>query len=269
MIAIVNIRTQPAYRRDAFVAGLNRVGYSVVQGGKPRGPEDLLVLWNKYDAQEQLANTWERAGGSVIVCENGYIGADAKGRQLYAIAIGGHNGSGTWPIGDEDRLAKLGIELKPYRIVDGYILVCGQRAIGSKEMAAPKNWHPEMARRIARGTERQIKIREHPGNKPAKVALDDDLAGAFACVIWSSGAGVKALASGVPVFYDAPRWVCEDAAWPVTQWLGGVGPNFLQGHVPDYRPQAMHAMSYAQWEVDEISAGEPFARILESLTVAC
>lgn len=263
IIAICNIRTQPAYRRDAFVAGLNRVGYSVVQGGKPRGPEDLLVLWNKYDAQEQLANTWERSGGSVIVCENGYIGADAKGRQLYAIAVGGHNGSGHVPVGSEDRFSALGIDVQPWQQrPDGYTLICGQRGIGSKDMASPKDWNQTAQRKLAGG--RPVKLRPHPGKDclkdEAMASLDDDLAGAHSVAIWSSSAGVKALVAGIPAAYDAPAWVCHRAA------MRGV-ETLLHTTITDdvARKAALHEMSHSQWAVDEISSGEPFARILADM----
>lgn len=266
MIAICNIRMQPHYRRDAFTAGLKRVGYSIVTEGKPSGPEDVLVLWNRYQAQASLADSWERAGASVIVCENGYIGTDGHGHQLYAIAVGGHNGSGHVPFGSEDRFSALGVDVHPWvSRPEGYTLVCGQRGVGSKEMASPDGWHLAAQRKLAGG--RVVKVREHPGKdclkEAASASLEADLAGAHSVAIWSSSAGVKALVAGIPVAFDAPSWICQRAAMRGVETLKH---TTITDDVA--RKAALHDMAHAQWTVAEIQSGEPFARILEDMKVA-
>ncbi len=257
MIALCQIRLQPHYRRDAFEQGLRKAGYRLVNSGRPGGPEDVLIVWNKYGAAESMADTWERCGGTVLVCENGYAGRDSDGRQYYAIAAHGHNGSGWWPEGSEDRWAALNIHLQPWRepTATGHILVCGQRGIGSREMASPNGWHDHVAARLRKMTDRPIRIRPHPGNQPAKVPLEDDLRGAHACVIWSSGSGVKALISGVPVYFDAPRWICELGARRVAEYSESANLLDLA------RPATLGRMAWAQWSVAELESGEPFVRL--------
>jgi len=253
MIAICQIRQEPNYRREAFVVGLRNAGYSLVNSGRPASKMDLLVIWNRYGGAAAMADTWERHGGTVLVCENGYIGKDAQGRQLYAIAANGHNGSGWWPIGVEDRFSKLGIELKPWLdIPEGHLLVCGQRGIGTKRMASPDNWHNLIANQIKGQVELPIKIRTHPGTQPAKTTLDADLVGASACVVWSSSSGVKALATGCPVYYAAPNWICESAALRVSE----IGRARMMDDAT--RAAAFHKLAWAQWSVAEIESGEPF-----------
>lgn len=255
MIAVNLIRPLPHYRRDAFDRGLRAAGYSLVLNGKPTGPEDLLVVWNRYGAFHERARNWEAAGGTVLVCENGYIGADVKGHQLYAISAEGHNGSGWWPIGTEDRFSALGIEVKPWvSRPDGYALICGQRGIGSPTMASPPNWHVGAERRV-RAWWPRTKVRLHPGNNAPAVPLSADLAGASHCVIWSSSSGVKALCEGIHVAYDAPNWICAGGATP----LGRIGELNPVGH-EDSRDIALREMAHAQWTVAEIDSGEPFAR---------
>lgn len=260
MIAICQIRDEPHYRKDAFLTGLRNAGYTVVSGGKPENKRDLLVIWNRYGAQEGMADTWERAGGTVLVCENGYLGKDNQGRQFYSIAATGHNGSGWWPVGDETRLDKLAVSFQPWQCNDdGHLLICGQRGIGTKLMASPNNWHNAVAARLRKQTDHPIKIRLHPGNKPALTPLDDDLRGAYACVVWSSTSGVKALVQGIPVYYDAPHWICEDAALRVDK----VGYGAL---VDDRsRLKAFQRMAWAQWSVDEIGSGEPFVWFISEI----
>lgn len=255
MIAINTIRTDPHYRRAAFDTGLIRAGYTLATKGEPKSKSDVLVLWNRQGAQEGLANTWESRGGSVLVCENGYCGKDDVDRQLYAISVHGHNGSGWFPVGDEDRFASLNVTLEPARDGGKYILVCGQRGIGSREMASPQQWEDKVYKRIkAMGFD--AKIRRHPGKVKPATTLDEDLAGARMCVIWSSASGVKALAMGIPVVYCAPHWICEGAAG---FGLSDVEKGFALD--ADARLAAMRRMAHAQWRVAEIESGEPFARI--------
>lgn len=252
-IAICQIRQEPQYRRDAFVNGLKAAGYSIVMSGRPHQPTDLLVIWNRYGGNAIMADTWERMGGTVLVCENGYIGQDKEGRQLYAISAHGHNGSGWWNHTGVDRFAKLNIEIRQWQNNQtGHMLVCGQRGIGTKIMASPVNWHNDAAIRLRKLTEKPIKIRLHPGNNAPAVPLDDDLKDSYACVIWSSSSGVKALVKGYPVFYDAPFWICSLAGMRIGDPVDK--PNLDNA----LRVSALINMADAQWTVDEISSGEPF-----------
>lgn len=259
MIAICTIRLEPHYRREAFVSGLQKAGYRVVERGTPKSKEDLLITWNRYGTTELRADSWESDGGTVLVAENGYIGKDEIGRQLYALSVHGHNGSGWFPVGEEDRFTPLGIEVYPW--VDrpeGYALICGQRGIGSRQMASPSNWHYQIQKYL--GQFGPTKVRLHPGNKPATTRLDDDLAGANKCVIWSSSSGVLALTLGVPVMYDAPRWICQQAA--VSSRSDGLIID------DDLRRKALHKMSWGQWRVSELESGEPFIRIRDNIGAA-
>ncbi len=253
--AVLTIRKEPWYRRDAFERMLKRHGYVIAgpevpkvwgHAGRinayPKSREDMLVLWNlKRGSDENTAALWERRGGTVLIVENGYL--QRVDKTYYAISVHGHNGSGWFPVVDEDRFSKLGFELKSWDTKPtGYALVCGQRSIGSVLMASPPAWAERHIRTLTGPT----KLRLHPGNHAPKVPLEHDLAGASECHIWSSSAGVRALVEGIPVKHYAPHWICED---------------------PD-RTRALHRMSHGQWHFSEIATGEPLARILESKWVA-
>ncbi len=259
--ALCLVRDQPHYRREAFVDGLRRAGYELVDHISPR-PNDLLVTWNRYGGE---ADIWEREGGTVIVAENGYLGHDANGVQYYALAVGGHNGSGKWAVGGSERWDALGVELKPWRTEGEHIVIRAQRGIGSTSMASPPQWHVTASRDLRRLTDRRQVIQEHPG-KPAcdpRVAaqISESLIGAHAMCIWSSAAGVRALVEGVPVFYAAPHWICEGAA------VRGVG-NVERPKMNDAdRLEALRRMAWAQWTIAEIATGEPFVLLRELVTV--
>ena len=261
MIAINSLRMEPHYRRAAFDTGLRRLGYKLAApGARPSDRHDLLLVWNLSQPNEAQALDWESAGGTVLVCENGYIGKDEQGRQLYAISVHGHNGSGWYPVGIIDgRFERLGIELQPWRGDEGYILVCGQRGIGSRQMASPPGWEDRVARSLKGMGHGDFKLRRHPGRFTPETTLEDDLAGARLCLVWASASGVKALTQGVPVVYCAPHWVCADAA---TRGLETLATPLKSDAL---RRIAMHRMSYGQWSVAEIEAGEPFARIRAEL----
>lgn len=260
MNAYCLIRPLPHYRLDAFVAGLKAAGYQVTVGvcGKVN-PGDVLLIWNRYGSNEQLADDFERRGGTVLVAENGYIGRDAAGRQHYALAIHGHNGRGQWHPGGTERWVQLGIELKPWRADGEHILVCPNRPFGMRGFEMPVHWARDTVERLRRHTKRPIRVRPHPGNwqqQTPQVPLAEDLANAWAVVVWSSSAGVHALAAGIPVWCTAPWWILKPAAQDDLRQIE---------HRPDMRPDRFAAFSrlaWAQWTVDEIARGDAFRHLL-------
>lgn len=264
MRAVCVIRDQPCYRRGAFLAGLRRAGYDIVSGGQPSARTDLLVIWNRYHHFASMADSWERAGGTVLVAENGYVGIDEQGRQLYALAAHGHNGSGWWPVGAEDRFSLLQIEPQPWRTGGDKVLVRGQRGIGTPQMASPSNWHIHTGNALRRSQPLPVRVVEHPGKTAVEANRNYDMRDVAACVVWSSALGVRALLAGVPVWYAAPRWICQGAARALSE------DPALQAPLRDdaERRLALHRMAHAQWTVAELESGEPFARFRDTLRQA-
>jgi hypothetical protein len=254
------IRAQPHYRREAFVDGLRACGYPVVEVPPSRGaPGDVLVIWNRYGTNELLADRFEADGGTVLVAENGYLGHDAQGRQHYALARHGHNGSGQWTAGGPERWQALGLALQPWRMAGDHVLVCPNRTFGMKGLAMPDHWAEETVAELRRYTRRPIRVRKHPGNwqaNPPKVSLAEDLTGAWCVVIWSSSCGVHALLAGIPVIACAPWWICKRAA----------GEHLHDVEAPPLEPRepTLQRLAWAQWSVDELASGEPFRRLIHA-----
>lgn len=247
MKALVMIRQLPGYRYEAFCNGLKRLGYDMVDPrryGKewPDSRDDLLVTWNLHQGfDERYAREWEQRGGTVIVCENGYLQATDKTR--YAISTHGHNGSGWFPQGDYLRFPMLGFEFKPlFEHQRDYILVRDQRSIGSALMASPRGWGPRMVAKLKQPGNLPVKLMAHPGDKGKLEADLANLAGASIVHVWSSAIGVRALVEGIPVTHHAPHWICD-------------------GWTKHGREAALEHMAWGQWHHEEIASGEPFARM--------
>lgn len=234
--AEIRIRREPYYRSDAITQGMKRLGFEIVPRAVP-APGNVLVLWNRKAGRDDTdATAMEAAGGKVLVIENGYL--QKVDKTMYAVSLSEHHTGG--PVGDTDRFGPLGFEPRHQEATPfGFVLVCGQRGIGSPAMASPPQWAEKQAAWLRR-CGLTARVRPHPGNHAPKTPLKADLMGAGACHVWSSNAGVLARVLGYPVTSWAPHWICE-------------GP----------REAAMQRMAWSQWSVPELATGEPFARLLQ------
>jgi hypothetical protein len=260
--ALCVIRNEPSYRKEFFVEGLRRAGFAISGnlGHKPNR-EDVLLVWNRHGAHDGFARRFESVGARVIVAENGWIGKDRGGHKLYALCLAHHNGAGTWRVGEADRWEAGGYSCRPWRAPtgSGHILVLPQRGIGERAISQPPGWTHDVVRRLRRVTGRPIRVREHPGRKlklndAVLPPLNPDLEGAWACVTWGSGAGIKALVAGVPVFYEMPKWIGADAA---KRGIAEIENPFLGDRLPMLR-----RLCWAQWSAEEIATGEPIKWLL-------
>lgn len=231
--AWLNLRYSLTERVQAFEAGLRRLGYQVKPGLTDR-PEDrdLMVTWNRVGAADVLAQRFAK----VLVAENAAWGNGFLGGQWLSIARDRHNTAGMFPVGDEKRWDSLGVELMPWR-KEGETVILPQRGIGSAPTAMPRGWTERAHARLGG------RVRYHPGRNRAK-PLKDDLASCGRVVTWGSGAAVQALMWGIPMLSEMPDWIAEQ-------------DNTDAGRLAMFR-----RLAWAQWTMDEIRAGEPFARLL-------
>jgi len=261
------IRRDTWYRHDAFVMGLRGAGYEVHDGAPSERarPGDVMVCWNRYYQTEQIADRFEAEGGTVLVAENGYIHGRHDGGDFYALAIHGHNGSGTVRVGGPERFGALGVELKPWRTEGKHILVAPNRSFGMRGFVMPERWGENTAEQLCKVTKREVRLRLHPGNNRPAVPLEDDLRDAHCVVIWSSSVGVKALIAGIPVVCCAPWWVCKKATHPLDAY--GLAIDDVRAFPCDdsadmIRLYAMEDLAWAQWSVEEIKSGMAFEHLL-------
>jgi hypothetical protein len=247
--AFINLRPEPRGRVAAFSDGLRAAGFEV-RKGLPSSAEagDVLLIWNRRAQDDAVAQKLELAGGTVVVAENAYID-----REGYALARHKHNGGGAPLVRDPGRADRLGVQLAPWREQGEHVLVCPNRHIGPRTDVMPEIWTSQTVGRLQRLTKRQVRVRAHPGNwkrKPPKVMIEEDLRGAWACVIWWSTAGLKALLAGVPVIYCGPYWI---GALGASRDMKAIETPPLGD-----RRAALEEVANGQFTIAEISAGLPF-----------
>jgi hypothetical protein len=252
MKAWLALREGVHYRREAFSAGLEACGYSVVLGITNRpGPKDIFVCWNRYRENAATADRFEAAGRPVLIAENGYLGNEFAGDRWYALARGQHNGAGYWPDGGPVRWDALGVSLAPWREPGGEVVLLPQRGIGPPGVAMPAHWLGSTVDRLKRAKV-AFRIRAHPGTK-CVIRLEDDLANASAVVTWGSGAALKALALGVPAFSDMAAWIGAPASLPSCALIDGLYKRSDLARLDMFR-----RLAWAQWRLSEIASGAAF-----------
>lgn len=248
MRAAILLRHTPHYRCDVFAHGLARHGYHCELGRHQRnpGPNDLLVLWNRTRAFDPVARMYEARGARVLVVENGYID---EGEKFYAVALGHHNGAGSWYVGDQPRFP---VDERPWRTSGSKVLILPQRGIGEQGIAMPSGWALRITDRLREITDRPLVLRPHPGHQRVPIPLD--FRDVWCAVTWGSGAAIKALHAGIPVFHEFGRWIGSPGAAPLAGDLEAC-------HTPDRR-ELWTRITWAQWKLDEIESGEAFDRLL-------
>lgn len=250
--AFLLVRDKLHYRRDAFAAGLKRLGYAIDAGVGSAldraGAGDVVVTWNRYGVNHMACTRAEQRGALVLVTENGYLGEDMPGPdKWFALSVGHHNGRGRWVEGGPERWDRLGVRLKPWH-GPGEAVVLPQRGIGPPGVAMPGDWLSKH-RRMGR-------VRHHPHGRAGRVALEADLKRAGTVITWGSGAAIRALTYGVPVLYGLPGWIMAGACAMI-------------GEVPvlddDKRLAAFRRMAWAMAPLSEIESGEAIDRLRGAL----
>ena len=202
--------------------------------------------------------------------ENGFLGKDLAGDSWYAMALGHHAGRGQWPHStqpleywlDESaghpgrRWDDLGVVLEPWREPGGETLVLQQRGIGEPGIASPRQWAERVMPKL-----KHARMRAHPGAGRG-IDLVRDLKKVSEVVTWASGAALKCLVLGVPVWYEMKGWIGAWAARPLAERRKGATPVPVLGDAA--RIAAFRRLAWAQWRLSEIRNGTAFRALLTS-----
>lgn len=243
------LRASLHYRKDGFDAGLKVAGYELVTRLDKPVPGDLLVCWNRYTGAAEVADNFERRGATVLVAENCPFGNDWRGGRWYSLAQS-HVAmtGGLISDGGPQRWDSWRVELAPWRTGTETVILA-QRSIGHSEVASPLQWAEKVRKRIGG------RIRAHPGGQAKSKPLAVDLEDAREVVTWSSAAAIQALALGVPVWYEHPKFVGSGAAMHLSKW----GPEPKRDDAS--RLGMFRRLAWGMWSLNEIKTGAPFARL--------
>lgn len=255
MKAFLHVPAQPLQRFLRFKNGLEAAGLRVVYRDfdcQPVEPDDIAVSWN---LREEIVARYPR--NRILVAENGYLAA-ANGDKYYALAWGGHNGSGEWPHSDGadgTRFARLERTLAPMRHSGDWVLVCPQRGIGLPPMRMPDGWRDDVVAGLRAVTNRHIEVRKPPSRDKAQPALDWHFDRAWCVVVWTSNVATLALAHGIPVIQEGPAHILRPA----------LGTSIAEIESPPHgdRTVAYNRLGWAQWSLAEIESGAAFRRLLD------
>lgn len=224
----------PAKRKSVELcsAFVQAAGGEVVTDGRWR-PDAVAVFYGVGDANLPVWQAVRGLGMPFVYLDNAYFDA-ARGTYFRATLNGlQHSGAGA---SDGTRLAKLGVQIEPWRTGGSYVLLCPQSEIYMRHVAGYEgDW---LACALARSAgDVPVRMRPWSPDKPKLVAtLRADLLAARAVITYSSAAAVGAVLAGVPVvvsvnsaaarfsstLIDSPRRPDDDER---RRWAGVLADN--------------------------------------------
>jgi len=185
------------------------------------------------------------------------------------------------------------LKMNPWRTDGDHITIVLQRpfdaSLKSSQRLRPqkyKTWLLELISQLQNKSDFPIHIRPHPGSlgqideekwlqnikdeapknniiwDTRSVSFEQAMEKCRLCVTYNSGAGVDAALLGIPVMTcDSGSFAWDVAVHDLNQW------NPDMPYTPD-RQQWLNNMSYVEWNLDEITNGEPWmhlrSRLMES-----
>jgi len=168
--------------------------------------------WTEHSAR--LIARCRREGRAWFYGDNAYYMGRGRYFRVTRNALM-HDGLG---IGDEARLASLGVALAPWRRTGRHIVVATQSETFYRMHLGMgrDDWAERTRREIACHTQRPILVCHKPappwpGQLP-HLNFEEVLSGAWAVVTYSSSVAVKALIEGVPVFALGPSMAAPMAS---------------------------------------------------------
>ena len=273
---------------EEVVRGLRATGFDARTRhgikGNPQ-PRDLLVTWSIWGGGKRaaLAHQYGAAGARIFVMENGFLPrVHGQLHTQLAEKVGngsGFNGGGVSPtVDDPTRWASWGIELQPAH-GGRYILVCAQRGTVeiNPEITYCAGWVDVAMAKIRAPNDMPVLWRPHPGSSrmclprlgwgdvvigdPAVTSLEEHLAGASCCVVYSSSSATAALIAGVPVFHDGHSIITRDCAVRLDD------ADFERPEIGD-RKRMFERIAWLQYSHRELEQAGPWRRLVSQSTHA-
>jgi hypothetical protein len=163
------------------------------------------------------------------------------------------------------RWDSFNIELKPWRTNGEHILIIGQPQGWSTKHLDIQQWYKDIVAEIRKHTGRPIFFRQHPLERTfpkikdvrfisfVEKDLEQWFNNCWAVVTKTSSAGISALINGIPV-------ICNDSLMPGYNLAEKNIANIENPATPK-REQFFYDLAYTQWNISEISGGEPWEHL--------
>ncbi len=253
---------------DLFVAGL-KVHKIIAQVQKGYVPTEcnVAVIWGWHRRAQRIIDHQESKGRHVIVLERGYFGDRLN--DCTSVALIGTDGLPYFnnDNSSDDRFKESGIQLKPWKPGNDYVVVAGQIPNDtSVDTVNIRNW---VYAQISAIREKGFKVvyKPHPDDTgsqrvPAETItmrgdLDEVLKRAKCIVTFNSTVGVDAMIAGVPVIAMDQKSRVYSIAGHDLDYLKKKGKIDEPG-----REQWAHDLAYCQWSKKELANGKAWAHIM-------
>jgi len=273
----VNYKRIPARNHfESFLNGVKKHGVEVFSIDHPSKYKDCDLVFTHgtpkkahptFEYMDTFFKEQARRGSSVLVMDNGYLKRDSHVRQddaYLSLGFNGLNGRATFVIDDmpSDRWDQLGIQLQPWEIKEGHILICGQLARDSSVQHLQPNytsWMQKIVDDMSSNTDKQIIFRPHPLglhetikgvniSKKLNSSLLDEFNESSIVVAASSNSLVEAVVCGIPVFaldQGSLLWnYCKNKTF-----------KDLASPQTFYRERWANNLAYSQWTKEEMESG--------------
>jgi hypothetical protein len=207
------------------------------------------LVWGVLRNSDKVVAAAVAAGRPYIYCDHAYF---HRGHlRNYRVIVNGHATTALRRC-PEDRSARLGVELKPWRKGGRHVLVCPPTDFFLKAHGCP-NWLENTLSTLRQVTDRPVRVRAKPVPGAAGPSLEEDLAECHALVTHSSNIAVEAAVLGVPVYVEPS---CAAVAVGLTDLRRIESP-----WRPDHRKLWLANLAYCQFSFDEVLGGQVLSTI--------
>jgi hypothetical protein len=265
------LNSRPVF--DSLAAGLTRLGHKIVDDR-----EDLAVIWSvlwsgRMQNNAKVYSTCKEKNIPVMIAEVGNL----KRNVTWRLSLDNINGDGKFANTadiDPNRPAHLGLSLKDIKIdrKPHLLIACQhQRSLQWGKLPNTETWVKNKITEIRKYTDRKIIVRPHPRNLfslamkdvilqyPKKIIstydnfdIDYD---AHAVINHNSGPAVQSAIEGTPVICDK-----SSLAYEVSDSIENIENIKLRD-----RESWFLKLCHTEWTLDEISTGNPVAKLLVHL----
>ena len=231
-----------------------------------RVPEhDLAVFYGYTQILRRVMADYIKAGRKAVYIDLGYWDREGM-RGHHKIVVNARHPTAYFDRKPQDgyRAGKLGVKAEPWRKADGHILLAGmgEKAAEAEGQKVEKFEYWAIAE-IRKITDREIVYRPKPSwiqarkiagtiHSPKAQPLAEVLANCHAVVTHHSNVAVEGLCAGVPAFC----WGGV-AAGLSSQDLSDIERPYY----PEGRSNWINAISYTQWNIDEMTRGLPWRHL--------